>query len=258
VSEYSTFLEIAGCKIHLLRGGSGTPLLFLHGASGGGAWLPFMEDLAQSYEIFAPEHPGFGLSDDPPWLDQVSDLAYFYLDLLDTLKLENVHLVGTSLGGWIAAEMAVRNTTRIASITLVCAVGILANGKPIDDAFRFSPEEHLARFCHGPENAAARRQQMALADPAIQARNRATVMRLGYRPRFHNPDLAKWLHRIDRPTKIIWGASDRIVPLAFGEAYQNLIRGAELAVIPNAGHAPFVEEPKYFLDEIQKFISNIR
>jgi pimeloyl-ACP methyl ester carboxylesterase len=254
MGERSTFLEINGCRAHVLRGGNGPPLLFLHGASGGGSWLPFMEDLAQDHEVFAPEHPGFGLSGDPPWLDQISDLAYFYLDFLDALGLEGVHLVGTSLGGWIAAEMAIRNTTRIACLTLVCAVGILSEGRPIEDVFRLSPEEHMARFCHGPEHAEVRRQQLQTADPNIQARNRATVVRLGWRPRFHNPDLAKWLSRINRPTKIIWGESDRIVPLSFGEEYQRLIPGAELAIIPATGHAPYVEEPKRFAAEIRSLV----
>lgn len=251
---HGSFVEIDSCRLHLLRGGAGAPLLFLHGASGGGTWLPFMEDLARDFDVLAPEHPGFGLSDDPPWLDTVADLAYFYLDLLERLDLRNVHLVGTSLGGWLAAEMAIRNTTRIRSLVLVCAVGILADGKPIEDVFRLPADEHLRRFCHGPRNQEARRRQLAAADPLIQGRNRATVARLGWRPRFHNPDLHKWLHRIDRPTRVLWGSSDLIVPLPFGEAYRDAIPGADLVVVPDTGHAPYVEEPASFAAEIRRFV----
>ena len=126
-------LDVRGTRIHVLRGGSGPPLIFLHGASGHVGWLPFLEALSQSFDVLAPEHPGFGASDDPRWLDRPSDLACFYLDMIDALKLDGVHLIGTSLGGWIAAELAVRNTSRLGSLTLVCAVGIAGKSGPCSD-----------------------------------------------------------------------------------------------------------------------------
>ncbi|HEY5754364.1 MAG TPA: alpha/beta fold hydrolase, partial [Steroidobacter sp.] len=115
-------MDVRGTRIRVLRGGSGPPLIFLHGASGRVGWLPFLERLSQRFDVIAPEHPGFGRSDDPAWLDRPSDLAYFYLDLMEALNLDGVHLMGTSLGGWICAELAVRNTVRLASLTLICAV----------------------------------------------------------------------------------------------------------------------------------------
>ena len=121
-------LELRGTRIRVPRGGSGPPLIFLHGASGHVGWLPFLDQLSQRFDVIAPEHPGFGVSDDPKWLDRPADLAYFYLDLIEHLNLDGVHLVGTSLGGWIAAELAVRNTSRLASLTLVCAVGVTPKG----------------------------------------------------------------------------------------------------------------------------------
>src|SRR4051812_14804511 len=126
-------VTVAGAAIRLFRGGpegSGeAPVVFLHGAGGHTGWMAFHDELAGRFAVFAPEHPGFGQSDDPPWLDEVADLAYFHLDLLEALGLERVHLIGTSLGGWIAAEMAVRSTARLASLTLVGAVGIPADGE---------------------------------------------------------------------------------------------------------------------------------
>lgn len=253
-SDKSTFIDVDGCKLHVLRAGKGEPVLFLHGASGGGTWLPFMQDLSSDHEFLAPEHPGFGLSSDPAWLDNVSDLAYFYLDVLEKLNLGPVHLIGTSLGAWMAAEMAVRNTTLIKSLTLVCAVGILAEGQPIDDVFRLPADQHLRRFCHGEKNAQERQNALAAADPAISAKNKATVVRLGWRPRFYNPDLEKWLHRIQRKTLILWGESDYIVPVRFGEAYRQLIPGAEMVVLPRAGHAPYIEEPAAFNAVLRAFL----
>jgi pimeloyl-ACP methyl ester carboxylesterase len=203
--------------------------------------------------VIAPEHPGFGSSDDPVWLDRPSDLAYFYLDLIETLKFVRVHLMGTSLGGWIAAELAVRNTSRLASLTLVCAVGIAPDGPPIDDLFRIGAEENARRFYFDPARARRRVELLATADPGVLVRNRSTVVRLAY-PNFANPDLAKWLHRIDVPTLLIWGANDGLVPVRFGETYRRLIPSSKLVVIPEAGHAPFEEKPEKFLATITDFL----
>jgi len=247
VSPGEEILSIRGTRVRVVRGGGGPPLLFLHGASGHVGWLPFLDRLAQRFDVIAPEHPGFGRSDDPVWLERPGDLAYFYLDMMDALGLAGVHLMGTSLGGWVAAELAVRNTARLASLTLVCAVGIAADGQPIDDIFRMTPEENARRFYFDPQRARARVEALGRADPLVAARNRATVVRLGY-PRFLNPALANWLHRIDVPTLLIWGENDGLVPPAFGEAYRKLIPGSRLVVIPAAGHAPFEEQPEAFVD----------
>ena len=107
-----SFVTVAGCKTRLMRGGSGEPLLFLHGARGASAWLPFWETLSKRFDVIVPEHPGFGGSDMPDWLDNTGDLAYFYLDLIEALELTQVNLAGVSLGGWIAAEIAVRDDSR--------------------------------------------------------------------------------------------------------------------------------------------------
>src|SRR3954453_7820958 len=144
-------VTVAGAAIRLFRsapeGGGATPVVFLHGAGGHTGWMAFLNELAGRFAVFAPEHPGFGESDDPPWLDGIADLAYFHLDLLKALGLERVHLIGTSLGGWVAAEMAVRSTARLASLTLVGAVGITtATGEMIPDTFRLTDDENLRRY----------------------------------------------------------------------------------------------------------------
>ena len=251
-------MTIDGANIRVLRGGpergDAQPLVFLHGAGGHTGWMAFLEELSQRFAVYAPEHLGFGQSDDPPWLDSVGDLAYFYLDFLKALGLERVHLMGTSLGGWIAAEMAVRDTARLASLTLVGAVGITAQGETIPDIFRMPVEENLRRFYADQERAARRVGDVAKADMRLVAKNQATVTRLAYRPRFYNPDLSKWLHRIDVPTLLIWGAEDGLVPPAFGAAYRALIPGAKLVVLPAAGHAPFDEQKDAFLAAFSEFI----
>jgi pimeloyl-ACP methyl ester carboxylesterase len=251
-------MTVAGCAVRLFRGGSGQPLVFLHGAGGHTGWMAFLEALSARFAVFAPEHPGFGQSADPPWLDEVADLAYFHLDLLKALGLADVHLVGTSLGGWVAAEMAVRSTARLASLTLVGAVGIPAGGAPIPDTFRMPEDENLRRYYADPGRAARRLGDLATADWRAVAKNRATVTRLAYRPRFHNPGLAKWLHRIDVPTLLLWGEKDGLVPPAFGEAYRALIPGARLVLLPEAGHAPFDEQKDAFLAAFLDFVGGTK
>ena len=248
-------VTVSGAQIRLLRGGAAEapPLVFLHGAGGHTGWMVFLDELSRDFAVYAPEHPGFGRSDDPPWLDKVSDLAYFYLDVLDSLGLERVHLVGTSLGGWIAAELAVRNQTRLASLTLVGAVGVLAGGEPIDDIFRMPVEENLRRFYADQERAARRLNDMTAIDMNLVAKNRQTVTRLAYRPRFHNPHLAKWLHRITVPTLLLYGDKDGLVPPRFGEAYHAAIPGSRFVVLEDAGHAPFDEQRDAFLAAFRDF-----
>src|SRR5215831_19131461 len=151
MAHSESMLEVRGTRIRMLRGGSGPPLIFLHGASGHVGWLPFLDTLSQRFDAIVPEHPGFGASDDPSWLDRPADLAYFYLDLIEHLHLDRVHLIGTSLGGWIAAELAIRNTSRLASLTLVCAVGVTPKGAAMEDVFRMSPEENARRFYFDPD-----------------------------------------------------------------------------------------------------------
>lgn len=252
-------ITVSGAQIRLLRGGrpEAPPLVFLHGAGGHTGWMAFLEDLSRDFAVYAPEHPGFGGSDDPPWLDEVADLAYFYLDFLDLLGLDRVHLVGTSLGGWIAAELTVRNQTRLASLTLVGAVGILAGGEPIDDIFRMPVEENLRRFYADPERAARRLTDMAAVDMNLVAKTRQTVTRLAYRPRFHNPQLAKWLHRITVPTLLLYGDKDGLVPPQFGEAYRAAISGSRLVVLEDAGHAPFDEQREAFLAAFRDFSNSL-
>src|SRR5262245_17902332 len=116
--------KVRDVTVRMRRGGSGPPLLFLHGANGLPLWLPVFDLLAKHFEVLVPEHPGFGASDNPPWMRNVGDLAMYYLDFIDTLTPHHVHVVGQSLGGWAAAEVAVRNCSRIASLSLLAPAGI--------------------------------------------------------------------------------------------------------------------------------------
>src|SRR4051812_12325664 len=145
-------LELDGCRTHYRRGGrsasDAAPLVFLAGASGAPVVLPFMEKLAERFDVVVPDHPGYGQSDEPEWLENIHDVAYFYLDFLAALKLEKTAIVGSSMGGWMAMEMAVRNTSRIASLVLVSPAGVRAEGAAPADIFLLSPEDMIRKLFH--------------------------------------------------------------------------------------------------------------
>lgn len=254
MSFTTSVIAVRGCRIRLMRGGAGEPLVVLHGASGLNQ-LPFMQMLSQRFDVIAPEHPGFGESDTPDWLDTVHDLAYFYLDLFAEQKLEAVHLVGLSLGGWVAAELAVRSTARLASLTLAGAAGLAVEGAPQIDPFLRSEEERLRDFFYDAKAAdaiVARATRPEYEDTALK--NRATVARLTWQPRSHDPHLAKWLHRIDVPTLLIWGDHDRMFPHQHALAYQRSIPAAQLHIVPDCGHVPHIEKPDAFVAALEAFL----
>jgi pimeloyl-ACP methyl ester carboxylesterase len=255
-----TRMETAGCTVRVLTGGAGPPLVYLHGAAGlplgEAAWLPALARLAERHTVIVPEHPGYGATEDPPWLDGVSDLAFYYLSWLDRLGHDRVHLVGMSLGGWIAAEIAVRSTRRIATLTLCGPAGIHVKGVKKGDIFMWSPEELAANSFHDPALAA---KFLALPTTPegerVKLRNWRTAALLAWHPRLYNPHLAKWLHRIDVPTHILWAADDKILPLPYAEAWWALVPGAVVSVIPECGHLMHAEKPDRFAALVADFIA---
>jgi pimeloyl-ACP methyl ester carboxylesterase len=253
-----SFEAFDGCKIKVMRSGEGAPLLLLHGAGGAGMWLPYMEKLAQHFALIVPEHPGFGASDTPEWLDCVGDLAYFYLDVIERLGLSDVTLVGNSLGGWIAAEIAVRNCTRLRALVLSAAAGIHVKGVPKGDLFLWSPEQTQRNMFHDQKLAEAALAQPLSEEQLFAAmKNRLTLAKLAWQPRLYNRDLHKWLHRISVPTLLLWGDRDKVIPSAYGPAYQRLIPGAKLHVFKDCGHLPQMERTDDYVGEIVAFAKEV-
>lgn len=248
------FVTVNGCKLFVRRGGRGAPLLFLHGANGPDVSAPFMNLLAKQFDVIAPDHPGFGSSDTPDWIETVGDMAYFYLDFLKAMQLREVHLVGNSLGGWIAAEIAVRSTDRLKTVTLASAVGIHVEGITRPDIFLMNPRQLAEIIFADPEFAKKRNANPPTEqEAATLMKNRFMTAKLSWQPRSHNPDLPKWLHRIDVPSLILWGDSDRLVPLAFGEEYHRLIPASRLEILERCGHLPQVERSAEFVDRVAQF-----
>jgi len=191
-------------------------------------------------------------------IDAVDDLAYLYLDLLAEQDLRGVTLIGFSLGGWIAAEMAVKSTERLTGLILVAPLGIKVGDREtrdIPDIFALAADEVARLQYHDPGRAVV--DYTALSDDALTviARNREATALYGWEPYFHNPKLRRRLRRIDVPTLLVWGDEDRFVtPDYYGQAYRAAIPGARLVTVAGAGHFPHLERPEAFAERVAEFL----
>jgi pimeloyl-ACP methyl ester carboxylesterase len=253
------YLQFPGGRVHVLRGGTGEPLLFLHAAGGAGVWHPFLQQLAGRFEVIAPDHPGFGGSDDLPEVEAIDDLVYHYLDVLDRLGLSRPHVVGGSLGGWVAAELAVAAPHAVGSLVLLSPIGLRLPEHPVADLFRMTPDQVVDVLFHDRAAAAA----VFPADPDVDAilaayRDMTALARFCWTPFMSNPKLERRLHRITAPTRVVWPAHDRLVPIAHGRRYAELIPGAELVVVDDCGHAMYFERPAEFAEVTAGFLAGVR
>jgi pimeloyl-ACP methyl ester carboxylesterase len=259
-------LRVHGLDLEVLRGGSGSPVLVLHGPATYRPDTPFLGLLAEHAEVIAPSHPGFGESARPEDLDTMYDLVHAYQDVLDALPHERVTLIGCSFGGWIAAEVAVNCAHRLDRLALVDPVGIKVGGREERDivhVFNTASAEVERRAWHdpakqGPASLGLGWQQHldALSDEDLvrAARDWDALCLYAWRPHLYNPQLKHWLHRISVPTLVLWGASDQIVTPRYGEAYSRLIPGARFESIPEAGHHPELEQPHAFVERVLRFM----
>jgi pimeloyl-ACP methyl ester carboxylesterase len=255
----TTTLAVRGCNVLFKRAGVGRSMLVLHGVPDAGVWFPYLRMLAGEFDLIAPQHPGFGQSDTPDWLETIHDLADYYLDFLDALDLDRIHLVGVSLGGWIAAELAAGNTTRLASLTLAGATGLYVEGVAGLDPFLRTEERPIGDLFVDPGRAREMAQLLAPPELAETAKkNRFVAAKLTRQSRDHDPDFAKRLHHIDVPTLLLWGAQDRLVPKEHAEAWRRLIPRAQTAIIPECGLLPHLEKPKEFVSLLTGFIMGER
>ena len=254
----ATKVDVNGVKVTLRRTGKGPPLIFFHGADGYTQWLPFFDALAENYELLVPEHPGFGASDDPPLIRSVNDMAMFYLDFLETMNLKDAHFVGHSLGGWIAAEILIRDRARAKSLTLISSAGIRVEGVLSGDLFIWNREELLRNMFHDPAYAEVI-LALNLTDEQIDTalKNRFTATKLGWQPRWYNPDLAKWLHRIKLPSLVVWGDDDKIMPAAYAKLWLAKLPQAQLAMIKDCGHVPQVEKQAETIAAVRGFLAGV-
>jgi len=250
-------ISLAGTTLELLERGQGRPLLFLHAGEGLAPERPWLELLSRKYQVIAPWHPGYG---NFPLIDgsgTVDDLAYLYLDLADAFEFRDAVLVGACFGGWVAAEMVVRSTARFSHLVLVDPLGIKMRGRDerdIADMHSLPRAEYLKLAWADPARGDIDFTKLSESELAAIVRGREAFTLYGWKPYMHNPRLKRWLHRIDRPTLLLWGAEDRIVTPAYGEGWRDAIPGARLEIIPRAGHFPHWEQPEEFAERVSAFV----
>jgi pimeloyl-ACP methyl ester carboxylesterase len=237
-------LQVGEGQVRLLRAGSGPPLLFLH-AAGGGGWMPFLDALAQHFEVLAPDHPGFDESETTDENEGIDDLVYHYLRLLDALGIEKAVVVGASLGGWIAAELAVHSPQRVERLVLMSPAGLRIPEAPPTDLFFLPPEKLVPTLFHDPAVAEGLFPAEPSVDDIMRAyRNNTAFARYAWRPFLNDPKLERRLYRVTAPTLVIWPDDDQVIPRAHAERYAERIAGARLEVIPECGHALYGEKPQ--------------
>jgi pimeloyl-ACP methyl ester carboxylesterase len=249
-------VNVQGISTHIFESGPPTApaLLYLHGTFLGNLWLDYHTSLSQHFHVFAPDTPGFGLTERPDWMRDMSDYVLFFRDLLNALGLDKPSLVGHSLGGWMAAELAVWYPERVSKLVLSNAGGIRVKGKPIADIFAMNVQE-LVAACFDNFMAA-----MPLMPPAVdvdylisQYRQRTTLATLAWNPNY-DPKLERRLAWLQCPTLIVWGENDRLIPPAYANAFGRAIPNSTVVVLEGTGHMPMFEKSEEWCKVITGFL----
>jgi pimeloyl-ACP methyl ester carboxylesterase len=251
-------ITLAGVDLELWEGGDGPPVLFLHGAGGFNPEDPFVGLLARERRVIAPSHPGFGGSALPDWLDRPDDIAILYLELLAQLGHPQLDLIGCSLGGWIAAELASMVPERFRRLVLVGPVGVKLGGRDrldIPDIFAMPAAAVEKLLYHDPDRHRPDVSQLSDAQLEIMLRNRETTALLVWEPYMHNPKLRHRLYRVRCPTLLLRGASDGLISPAYLEGYAALLPNARTATIAAAGHVPQLEQAEAFAAAVLAFLN---
>ena len=259
-----TSATTGGVALDLVVSPAGSALLYLHGG-----WpsirpetcSPFLERLARDFSVTAPTHPGFGPDPAPPWLTSIDDLAYLYLDLIRELELSDVTLVGSSLGGWIAATMAVMSCTQIGRIVLVSPLGIKTTDRhttDLVDIFALTDAELAAAVFADPTSWPPGFQHMGDDEVLLHARSREATARYGWSPYLHEPKLMRRLSRIHVPTLVVFGDTDGVCRPGYFDEYTAAIPGARSATLEGAGHFPHLDVPDDLASAIGRFVVGTR
>ncbi len=236
--------------------GTGRPFLLLHGGAGPASMMGLAGALATNARAIVPIHPGFNGEPRPDGFARISDLALAYLAMLERLDLKNVVVVGSSVGGWIAAEMGLRKSPRIAGIALLNSVGIDPGpDRTIPDPTKLPPLERLAMAFHDPGKFA-----IIPSDPAALAamdRNQETLRVYGGEQFSYDPGLGARLARMSTPTLLAWGETDRIVDVDYARLFAKTIPGSRLELVSKAGHFPQIERLEYTTGLIADFAEKL-
>jgi len=237
--------------------GEGAPILLLHGGAGPVSVNGFADRLAgeRPARVHTPSHPGFDGTERPEHLTSIRQLAGVYADLLDHLDLSDVTVIGNSIGGWIAAELALLHSTRVGRLVIIDAVGIDVPEHPIVDFFSLTLPEIADYSYADPDRYRINPDELSPEARQAMAGNRAALAVYGGTPSMVDPTLRDRLSGIDRPTLVVWGDADRIAHPAIGTAYAEAIPEAQLVVMERTGHLPQIESPDRLLSVLNVFLA---
>lgn len=249
-------------SIEVLEAGTGAPLLFLHGTGGIAAWAGALPLLAREYHVYAPLLPGFGQSTGLEYLEDQFDLFLHGFDVMEALGLERPYVVGESLGGWMAAEMAALRPRTIGRLALAAPVGLWRDEAPVVDIFGYMPHELVPYLFHD-QTCPAAQQMMWLTtlfsdkdDRSAEQVEMLIAMARGFRTAakflFPIPEngLERRLWRITAPTLVVWGEQDRFIAPSYAEIFRQKIAAAEVVKLPNTGHLLGLESPAPYAEAL--------
>lgn len=265
-------VEVRGSSVEMLDAGDGPPVLYLHGVYDlhtlQAAPFPFHERLSQHCHLMMPALPGCGETTGIADITHIEDLAFHYLDMLDALRIGQATIVGFCLGGWVAAEMAVRDPGRIGKLVMIGAGGLQTKGALNADLFMYSQnrdggvmKELRELLFADDESALANRiipdGRVSVADEVRRYKGLTIAGRVGWEPPyFLDMKLERRLHRVSAPTLLVWGEQDRLIPLANAKAYAAAIPKAGLVTLKGAGHSVHIEKPDECLKLIGPFLES--
>ena len=252
-----SIISLAGVDVDVWEGGDGPPLLFLHGAGGFRPGPAYLGLLGRHRRVIAPSHPGFGLSGLADWMDRPDDIAHLYLELLDRLGIEQLDVIGTSFGGWIAAEMATMQPQRFRRLVLVAPAGVKTGSRDtldIPDMFA-TPADTVQRMLYvDPEKFRVDPAAMTDEELRIMLRNRESFALFAWEPFLHNPKLPHRLYRVTCPTLFLRGAHDGLISAEYMARYALLLPDARIVTLPDAAHLPQLEQPDAFAAAVISFL----
>ncbi len=249
-------LDVRGTAVELFTAGSGAPLLYLHGMDGIEGAAPLLRELAKSFTVYAPSHPGFGASALPKGMNRADDLGYFYIDLLDALGLDRPAVAASSFGGWVALELLTKEPARASSLVLAAPLGLrTANRREqyVADIFTMSRQDLAKRLQASEPSEASNIFKMPEDRLRRTMRGDEALSLYGWTPYMHNPKLAMRLHRIACPTLVLWGSADALVTPAYREAFAIALPQAGHEEIAGAGHLIHADQPAALASRIAAF-----
>jgi len=250
--------DARGSGLDILETGTGPSLVFLHGNEGMQGSEAFLDSLGRSFHVVAPDLPGFGKSELPRWMNRVDDFAYPVMDLIERSGLNDIVLVGVSLGSWVASEIAVRSCERLKSLVLISPVGIKVGPRDeldMPDLFAMSVEDSHRIMFANPEYASRDFGVMSDEQLTAIAQARETVALTTWEPYMYNPKLRHLLHRIIVPTLVLSGSDDAFTSARYTQSFAGLIPNATSATIAAAGHFAHIEQTVAVAEAIANFVA---